>query len=166
MTHFSHKAILKMKRLSRNAHKHHASVYGVTVMGSVHCAWAEGFGRKSALLNSAVLCAFCVACMQIIHPRCQGNLALLCSLGFPTVFRLSSLNYHFLLLTARKGPLRPSQRHQKHNILFGFLPPFVSSAGYSLRLNLTPIVKARFFVNYCSSQILSLFFCVIKKLLQ
>lgn len=69
MTHFSHKAVLKMKRLSRNAHKHHASVYGVTVTGSVHCAWAEGFGRKSALLSLAVLEFSCLLCrLHADHP--------------------------------------------------------------------------------------------------
>lgn len=112
MTHFSHKAVLKMKRLSRNAHKHPASVYGVTVMGSVHCAWAEGFGGNQ-LCPVWLYLSFVCRLLQIIHLRCQGNLALLCSLGFPTVFRLPSSNYRFLSLTARKDPLRPSQRHQK-----------------------------------------------------
>lgn len=154
MARFSQKAAIKMKQLSRNAPKHDAPVCGVTVMGSVHCS--EGFGRKSTLHDLAALeChVFYVACMLIIHLGARETRSSV----------LVGLSYHILpSLFELPCPLPAS----KERLITAFAAPsFVSSAGYSLRLNLTPIVKAHFCVNYYSSQILPLFFCVIKKLLQ
>lgn len=126
----------------------------------------DGALEGNQLFNLAVFefHAFCVSSVLIIHLRRRWKFAPVCLLGFSACI-LPSFSYHFLSLKARKCSLRPLQNCRKDDVLCSFLLPFVSSTGYVLWLNLIPIVRAYFCMNYYYSQILPLFLHVIKKLL-